>query len=146
MSSVLNTEVYGGPLLSTWFDRPLSIGGKVTVDSGDTLKPKVIKYMSKENIVFIPSVAIHMNREANKGWEINAQEHTLPVVGLNKDFKLIPYIEKEIGEKIISHELYLICDTKFEYVGVDKEFFMTGRIDNLAMAYANINALINAKD
>lgn len=143
---VLNTEVYGGPLLSTWFDRPLSIGGKVTVDTGDPLNPKVIKYLSKENIVFIPSVAIHMNREANKGWEINPQEHTLPIVGLNKDFKLIPYIEKEIGEKIISHELYLICNSKFEYVGVDQEFFMTGRIDNLAMAFANINAIINAKE
>ncbi|MFR1323583.1 MAG: M18 family aminopeptidase, partial [Ezakiella massiliensis] len=115
---VLNTEVYGGPLLYTWFDRPLSIGGKVTVDSGDPLKPKVIKYRSKENLMVIPSVAIHMNREANKGWEINPQEHTLPVVGLDKDFKLIPYIEKEIGEKIISHELYLINDNDFEYVGV----------------------------
>lgn len=142
---VLNTEVYGGPLLYTWFDRPLSIGGKVTVDSGDPLKPRVIKYRSKENLMVIPSVAIHMNREANKGWEINPQEHTLPVVGLDKDFKLIPYIEKEIGEKIISHELYLINDNDFEYVGVNDDFFMTGRIDNLGMAFASVNAIINAK-
>lgn len=141
----LNTEVYGGPLLSTWFDRPLTVEGKVTVKGESALKPKTIHYKGKDGMIFIPSVAIHMNREANKGVEINPQENTLPVCTMDGDFDLIKSIEEEIGEKILSHELYVVSCEKAHVVGVHGEFLMSGRLDNLAMAYANIMALINAK-
>lgn len=140
----LNTEVYGGPLLSTWFDRPLGIEGKVTVKGESPLKPKTIHYKSKDGMIFIPSVAIHMNREANKGVEINPQENVLPVCTMDGDFNLIKYIEKEIGEEIISHELYVVSCEKAHVLGVNDEFLMSGRLDNLAMAYANIMCIINA--
>lgn len=142
----LNTEVYGGPLLSTWFDRPLSIGGKVTVATDDPLRPQVRFYTSEPGAVFIPSVAIHMNRDANKGVEINPQEHTLPVISTREDFRLLPEIERTIGAKVLSHELYLISDAAPQVVGWDREFYMSGRIDNLGCAYANIAALIESDD
>lgn len=144
--ALLNTEVYGGPLLATWFDRPLSIGGKLTVATDNPLEPEIVYYQSKEGILFIPSVAIHMNREANKGVEINPQKHTLPVLAMDPDFRLIPYIEEEIGKKVLSHELYLICDAAPQVVGVKGEFYLSGRIDNLGCAHANIEALIRSTE
>ncbi len=143
---VLNNEVYGGALLYTWFDRPLAIGGKLAIKSNDPMKPKIIEYISKDNLAVIPSVAIHMNRDANKGFEINPQEQTLPVISLDENFDLIKYIEAEIGEKIISHELYLINSSKSEIAGASDEFIMSGRLDNLESAYQNIYSLINAKN
>lgn len=142
----LNTEVYGGALLSTWFDRPLTVEGFVTIKGESALKPKKIHYKGKDGMIFIPSVAIHMNREANKGVEINAQENTLPVCTMDGSFDLIKYIEEEIGAEVISHELYVVSCEKSHVVGVNDEFLMSGRLDNLAMAYANIMSIIAAKD
>lgn len=74
----LNTEVYGGPILSTWFDRPLSIAGRVILKSDNILFPKSELVNVKKPILIIPNMAIHMNRDVNKGFDINAQQHTLP--------------------------------------------------------------------
>ncbi|MGL5257323.1 MAG: M18 family aminopeptidase, partial [Proteocatella sp.] len=81
----LNTEIYGGPILSTWFDRPLSIAGCVHIEGEDPLNPieKLIDF--EEEVCIIPNLAIHMNREVNNGFAINKQNHMLPIISLEGD-------------------------------------------------------------
>ena len=67
----INVEVYGGPILNTWFDRPLGVAGRVVVRSEDVFAPRTILYRSDRPVLTIPNLAIHMNREVNKGVEIN---------------------------------------------------------------------------
>ena len=84
----LNTEVYGGPILSTWFDRPLSIAGRVVVRSDNLFSPKTIGMKIEEPLMTIPNLAIHQNREVNNGVKIDRQTDTLPVIGLiNNEFE-----------------------------------------------------------
>lgn len=81
----LNTEVYGGPILSTWFDRPLSIAGRVTLKSDNVFKPEVRLVDIEKPVLIIPSLAIHMNRGVNDGYSFNAQKDTLPLLGLENE-------------------------------------------------------------
>ena len=85
----LNTEVYGGPILSTWFDRPLSVAGRVVLKSDNPFKPEIKHINVDKNLLIIPNVAIHMNRDVNNGYKFNAQKDTLPLLALSeKDSKL----------------------------------------------------------
>ena len=100
----LNTEVYGGPILSTWFDRPLSIAGRVAIKSDNLLKPYYKLMNIEKDLLIIPNLAIHMNREVNEGVKINKQTDTLPLLGLidssfNKDNFLLETISEYIGER-----------------------------------------------
>ena len=81
----LNTEVYGGPILSTWFDRTLSIAGRITLKGENPFKPKVELVDINKPVLIIPNLAIHMNREVNEGYKINRQVDTLPLLGLIND-------------------------------------------------------------
>ena len=83
----LNTEVYGGPILSTWFDRPLSIAGRVTLKSEDPFKPEVKLVDVNKPILIIPNLAIHMNRNINEGYSYNKQKDTLPLMTIANDDK-----------------------------------------------------------
>ena len=97
----LNTEVYGGPILHTWYDRPLSIAGKVSLKGSSPLKPETRLVNINKPLLIIPSLAIHMNREVNEGYKINRQVDTLPLLGLIND-----KLEKEdYLMNIISEEL-----------------------------------------
>ena len=78
----LNTEVYGGPILHTWYDRPLGIAGKVALKGASPLKPEIRLVNINKPLLIIPSLAIHMNREVNDGYKINRQVDTLPLLGL----------------------------------------------------------------
>ncbi|MCL6327889.1 M18 family aminopeptidase, partial [Pectobacterium polaris] len=111
----LNTEGYGGVILSTWFDRPLSAAGRVIIKTGDLLKPEVKLINFDKNLLTIPSLAIHMNREINDGYKFNKQKDTLPLIALinekleEKGF-LINLIAEEAGvtvDKILDFDLYL---------------------------------------
>lgn len=81
----MNVEVYGGAILNTWLDRPLGVAGRVAVRSGDVFTPKVVTFQSEKNLMTIPNLAIHMNREVNKGVELNKQTELLPICGLSDD-------------------------------------------------------------
>ena len=97
----LNTEVYGGPILSTWFDRPLSIAGRVVVKSDNIFLPKTIRVKIEEPLMVIPNLAIHQNREVNNGVKIDKQADTLPVLGLiNDKLEKDDYLLKLIAEKM----------------------------------------------
>ena len=148
----LNTEVYGGPILSTWFDRPLSIAGRVIVKGDDAFNPKVLNLNIDENLLIIPNMAIHMNREINKGYEYNAQKDTLPLIGLvNETFEKDNYLLDIIGKNlnidvsdILDFELFLYDRQKGSFVGNDREFYSIGKIDNLGMAFTSIKALVDS--
>ncbi|GKX67850.1 M18 family aminopeptidase [Inconstantimicrobium mannanitabidum] len=149
----LNTEVYPSPILTTWFDRPLSIAGRVTLRSDDILNPRTELLNVKRPIMIIPNLAIHMNRDVNNGVKINRQEDTLPLVGLindnlEKENFLINLIAKELKvnkEDVLDFDLYLYEFEKGSVIGVNEEFISSSRIDDLEMVHAGIKALISSK-
>ncbi|WP_036729574.1 M18 family aminopeptidase [Peptoniphilus mikwangii] len=146
----LNTEVYGGAILSTWFDRPLSIAGRVVLKSDNLLNPKIELVKIDRDLLIIPSLAIHMNRDINKGFEFNPQTHTLPLMGLaNEEIKedmLVDLLAKELSvstDDITDYDLYLYDRNGGKILGLNNEFVSVGRLDNLAMAYISLKALMD---
>ena len=149
----LNVERYGGPILNTWFDRPLSIAGRIAVRSGEVLKPKMIHLDLQRPILIIPNLAIHMNRDVNKGVEIKVQKEMQPLltrlIGDEiKDNYLLDMIAKEAGvdrEDILDMDLNVYCIEEGMLVGAREEFVSSPRIDDLSMVYAAMEALVGSK-
>ncbi len=149
----LNTEVYGGPILSTWFDRPLSAAGRVVLRGGDLLNPDVRLIDFEKPLFTIPNLAIHMNRDVNESFAINKQKDTLPLLAvLNEERKAEDFFTELIAnklnvnaEEITDFDLYLYCTQKGCFTGARDEFFSAGKIDNLGMAYPSIKALVHAQ-
>ena len=150
----LNTEVYGGPILSTWFDRPLSIAGRVIVKGEAPFFPKTVKIKIDEPLLTIPNLAIHQNREVNNGVKIDKQNDVLPVISLiNKNFEKKGYLERVILEKtgikkedIIDFDLYLYATEKGCLLGANEEFMSSPKLDNLASVYTGIIGLVEAEE
>ena len=148
----LNTEVYGGPIRSTWMDRPLAIAGRVMLKSADVLNPRTALVNIRRPIMIIPNLAIHMNRDVNKGVELNLQKDTLPLLAhinqqLTKGDYLLNTIAAELGEAagdILDYDLFLYEYEKGCVVGLNNEFISSGRLDDLAMVHAGIRALVNS--
>lgn len=149
----LNTEVYGGPILNTWFDRPLSIAGRVTVRTEDALNPEEYLVDLEKPILVIPNLAIHMNRDVNNGVETNAQNHTLPVLAMvndkfEKDDYLLKLLSEEMDvqkEDILDFDLYLYEVEKGSIIGLNNEFISAGKLDDLAMVHAGMKALVDSE-
>ena len=150
----LNTEVYGGPILSTWFDRPLSIAGRVIVKGENSFFPRTVKIKIDEPLLTIPNLAIHQNREVNNGVKIDKQNDVLPVISLiNKNFEREGYLERVILEKtgikkedIIDFDLYLYATEKGCLLGANEEFISSPKIDNLASVYTGLIGLVESKE
>lgn len=145
----LNTEVYGGPLLHTWFDRPLSIAGRVFIKGESSHRPKVELLNIDKDLLTIPSLAIHMQSPDERGKLPNPQTETLPILGLGEDFDLEDLISKELNvnkDDILSHDLFLYNREKANIFGINNEFFQSGKIDNLGMIHAGLIALLEAKE
>lgn len=148
----LNTEVYGGPILNTWMDRPLSAAGRVAVESGDVMNPavKLVRFMKP--ILVIPNLAIHMNRNINAGIELNRQKDILPLLAtisenLESDSCFIKAIAEELDipeEKILDFDLFLYEYEKGCVMGLRDEFISSGRLDDLLMVHAGVKALVNS--
>lgn len=149
----LNTEGYGGPILSTWYDRPLSIAGKVTVKGASALKPEVKLININKPLMIIPSLAIHMNREVNEGYAINKQKDTLPLLGLindkfEKDGFLLKLMAEELNvnvEEILGFDLALYEFEKGCLIGMNEELISSARLDDMWMVYAGTKALVDSK-
>lgn len=150
----LNTEVYGGPILHTWFDRPLSIAGKVSLKGASPLKPETRLVNINKPLLIIPSLAIHMNREVNEGFKINKQVDTLPLLGLindklEKEDYLMNILAEELQvnkEDILNFELGLYEYEKGMLIGMNEELISSGRFDDLWMVYAGIRALVDSRE
>lgn len=147
----LNTEVYGGPILNTWFDRPLSLAGRVSLKTENPLRPKELLVDMEKPITIIPNLAIHMNRKVNDGVKINPQTETLPLVAnINDGFEKENFLVKVIAEKldvkaddILDFELFLYGVEKGSLVGLNEEFISIGKLDDLAMVHAGLHGLID---
>ena len=148
----LNTEVYGGPILYTWFDRPLSIAGRVLLRSDNPLRPVARLLHIKRPLLLIPHIAIHFNREVNDGNPLNRQRDMMPVLGfINNHFErenlLIGIIAEELGVAvgdILDFDLSLYDATPAALCGLNNEFVSCGRQDDLLMAFAGLKALIGS--
>ncbi|UPA30654.1 M18 family aminopeptidase [Terrisporobacter glycolicus] len=149
----LNTEGYGGAILSTWFDRPLAIAGRVVLKSENVLCPRQEIININRPVCIIPNIAIHMNRSINDGYKFNKQKDTLPLVGLindtlEKDDFLLNEISRELNvdkKEILDFDLYLYEYEKGNIIGPSEEFISSSRLDNLSMAHASLHGLIDSK-
>ncbi|MCW3787595.1 M18 family aminopeptidase [Plebeiibacterium sediminum] len=148
----LNTEVYGGPILMSWLDRPLSIAGRVSLKSANPLFPDH-KYIDfKKPILIIPNLAIHLNRSVNDGVALNRQKDMLPLMGvINDTFEKENYLLKLLADKlevnpqdIIDFDLTLYEYEKGCIMGINDEFISSPKLDDLAMVHAGLKALINS--
>lgn len=144
----LNTEGYGGAILSTWLDRPLSVAGRVVIKSDDVFKPEVRLIDMKKPVLIIPNLAIHFNREMNKGVELRKQVEMLPIYGtaseeLTKE-AFAEAIAKELGvkkEDILDYELMIYNTDKPCLVGLADEFVSAPRLDNLTSTQALVEGI-----
>lgn len=151
----LNVEKYGGGILYTWFDRPLSISGRVLLKGKDSLHPETRIVDLRRPVATIPHLAIHFNRSVNEGNPLSVQKDMKPVIGyfseeeINEAKKNGGFIKamlaSELGiekEQIIDYELCLYPFEKADRVGFKKEYFQSARIDDLSMAFAGLEALM----
>ena len=146
----LNTEVYGGPIMSTWFDRPLTIAGRVIVRGEDALSPKTLLLHIKRPLLQISNLAIHFNRQVNDGVKLSKQKDMLPILGivtseLERGNLLMNVICGELNikpEEILDFDLYLADATPACTFGVHDEFLSSGRLDDLSMCFAGLEAMI----
>ena len=149
----VNVEVYGGPILNTWFDRPLGVAGRVALRSDNPFEPNMVLYRSKKAILTIPNLAIHMNREVNKGVEINNQVDLMPVLDMisdeQKDTKyFLSFLAKELGveeQEILDFELCLFDMEDPSYIGICDTLISSPRLDNLTSVSALVSALIDGE-
>lgn len=147
----LNTEGYGGMILTTWLDRPLSIAGRVILKSDNIFKPKSKIIDFKKPLAIIPNLAIHLNREINNGYKYSKQKEMLPLISLigedfnEKDF-IFNLISKELNiskEDILDYELFLYEYEKGKLIGTNEEFISCSRLDDLMMVYNSLEAFIS---
>ncbi len=144
----LNVEGYGGMLLSPWFDRPLSVAGRVFYEDGKgTISQKLVHI--DRDLVMIPSLAIHMNREANHGINYNMQKELPPLAGMEGK---IPSLKKLIGKEtslkekqILETDLFLYNRNQGSIWGFNNEFFSSPRIDDQMCSYTAVRSLIQSK-
>lgn len=153
----LNTEVYGGPIMSTWFDRPLTLAGRVIVRGEDVMQPETLLLHVKRPLLQISNLAIHFNRQVNDGVALSKQKDVLPLLGqitsqLETGNLLMNVILEELNSTIadcqfcakdvLDFDLYLADATPACTFGVHNEFISSGRLDDLSMCYAGLEALI----
>ncbi len=155
----LNVEKYGGGILYTWFDRPLSFSGRVTLSGDDPLQPDTRLVDMRRPICTIPHLAIHFNRAVNEGNPISVQSDMLPVAGIFSSEEIASFkangglVKALLADElnvdpahILDYELNLYPAEKASRCGVHNEFLQSGRIDDLSMAFASLRALLDTCD
>lgn len=148
----VNVEIYGGVILSTWFDRPLALAGRLIVREGEVLRERLIRI--DRPVLMIPNLCIHFHRNVNDNCSYNKQTEMLPLLamreeGMEKGDCLLDLIREETGiekEDILDHELFLYEYQKGILTGAKEEFISASRIDDLAMVYSGLRALTEAGD
>ncbi len=146
---LLNTEPYGGGIYNTWLDRPLSFAGRVMVKKGREAKSRLLNI--DKDLLTIPNLAIHFNRNINSSMSYNPSKDRLPILGVGReDFSFETYLKEKLGlekdTEILSHDLFLYSRVKPCYVGRNKEFLSSPRLDDLSSAYSALFGFLSAKD
>lgn len=143
----LGVEPYGGVLLNPWFDRDLSLAGRIVyLDEEKKRCEKLINL--KRPIGILSSLAIHLDREANSSHSINAQTDIVPMISCGEDFDFSSWIMEEAGVsggKLLAHELSFYDVQKGSFVGIKEEFISSARLDNLLSCYVGLSALVETK-
>lgn len=143
----LNVEKYGGMIMSTWFDRPLSIAGRIYVHTENGLEKRLIHF--DKDLLVIPNMAIHMNRTANDGMKYSAQTDMCPVLLTSADktaFKRLLAGEAGVApEQILGQDLYLYARQPGLVAGADDMMIMSPRLDDLECAYGSLKALTESE-
>lgn len=142
----LNTEKYGGMILNTWLDRPLSVAGRIVAEDAQG-KPFVKLVNVDKDLLVIPNVAIHMNREVNKGVELNPQVDLLPLMAMGGKEKSSNLLLKEVAqaagvntEDILAHDLFLYVREEGRLIGAEEEFILSPKLDDLQCVYTSLQA------
>ena len=144
----LNVELYGGALLAPWFDRPLSVAGRLIVKEDEKICEKLVTV--DKDMLMIPNLAIHMNREANSGYKYNVQKDMLPLYGLESAkgsfFKTVAEAAGVKEEDILGHDLFLYNRMSGTVWGSEEEFVSAPRLDDLQCAFSSMEGLIAGKN
>lgn len=145
----IDVEVYGGAILPSWYDRPLSMAGRVVCRTKDAFSPKSVVFDAKRPLFTIPNLAIHMNREVNKGVETKPQRDMLPLLGCrdmeecDRDY-FLKLLAKEAGVSeadILDYDVSIYACEKPCYLGENEEMLSAGRLDNLVSCYALLQGI-----
>lgn len=141
----LKVEKYGGMIDSCWLDKPLGISGRIVYKNNDSIETRIVDF--DDDLCIIPNLAIHFNREINSGFAYNAQEDLLPIIGLSEKDLFIDLINKtkKENEEILSYDLYLFNREKAKYLGINKDFITSPKLDDLACAFSSTLSLIDSK-
>jgi len=141
----LAVERYGGMLIAPWLDRPLSVAGRVLVETENGIQNKLLNI--DRDLLMMPNVAIHMNRQANDGYKWNPAVDTIPLLG-GKDAKgkWQSLLEEEAGGKILGHDLYLYIRDRAKVWGVDNEYLSAQALDDLECAWGCTRGFLDAQD
>lgn len=150
----LNVERYGGMLCAPWMDRPLSVAGRIVVSTRDGVAVRLVKI--DRDLLVIPNLAIHMNREVNEGYKYNAQKDMLPLLGCveggveaaGAPGYLYRLVAEEAGvapEEILDADLFLYNRMKGTVLGMNREFVCSARLDDLQCAFASLKGFLAAE-
>ena len=145
----LNVEGYGGMINATWLDKPLTLAGRVMVNTDKGIETRLLHI--DRDLLIIPNVPIHFNREINKGFAFNNQVDMLPILsaGNLKEADFDNMIAKELGieaEDILAKDLYLVNRQKAAIIGFDNEFISSGRLDDLECVYTSLRGFVEAEN
>ena len=145
----LNVEGYGGMINATWLDKPLTLAGRVMVNTDKGIETRLLHI--DRDLLIIPNVPIHFNREINKGFAFNNQVDMLPILsaGNLKEADFDNMIAKELGiepEAILAKDLYLVNRQKAAVIGFDNEFISSGRLDDLECVYTSLRGFVEAEN
>lgn len=145
----LNVEPYGGAIYSTWFDRPLAVSGRLIValgKNGGEYKEVIVD--TDKDLLMIPSLAIHFDRDTNKGHSYDAQKELLPVMSIDSNVTLLDFACRKAGVKktdVVSYDLFLYNREAPIKWGAKSEFVSAPRLDDAACGFASLKAIISAK-
>ncbi len=144
---MLNVEPYGGMIYSTWVDRPLSIAGRVLVKDEQGIKSHLLAI--DEDLLQIPNLCIHMNRDMNNGFAYNPAKDLIPVFAYgDEDVDFNQYLlgKLNVAGEVLGHDLFLYNRDKPRLVGKNKEFLSAGRLDDLASAYTCLLGFLESEN
>ena len=145
----LNVEGYGGMINATWLDKPLTLAGRVMVNTDKGIETRLLHI--DRDLLIIPNVPIHFNREINKGFAFNNQVDMLPILsaGNLKEADFDNILAKELGieaEDILAKDLYLVNRQKAAIIGFDNELISSGRLDDLECVYTSLRGFVEAEN
>ena len=140
----LNVEGYGGMIRRSWFDRPLSVAGRVLIDDGGTLREKLV-YVDRD-LLLIPSLAIHLSRDSKENQGVSVQSELLPMLGQSQDgwARVLGEAVGAAAEQVMGADLFLTCREKPTVWGADGEYLSAPRLDDLACCYASFAGFLDA--